>query len=90
MLLTVLCTHAQHMEPVSVCLLYLFIIYIFFCSLQKAIEYDVTIPKILELCVDISNVIVLEGRLKFSVIEGRLRMPPAGMQRQCLRLGTAH
>jgi len=47
------------------------------------------ILRILKLCVDISKVIVLEGRLKFSVIEGRLRMPPAGMQRQCLRLGTA-
>ena len=45
------------------------------------------IPRILRLCVDISKVIVLEGRLKFSVVEGRLRMPPAGMQRQCLRLG---
>ena len=78
------------MQPVSVCLLYCLSFIYIFCSLQKAIEYDVTIPKILELCVDISNVIVLEGRLKFSVIEGRLRMPPAGMQRQCLRLGTAH
>ena len=37
---------------------------------------------------DISKSIILEGKLKFSLIEGRLRMPPTGMQRQCLRLGT--
>ncbi|XP_065885731.1 neurobeachin-like isoform X3 [Dysidea avara] len=55
-------------------------------SSKKAMEFDTMIPRILRLCVDISKVIVLEGRLKFSVVEGRLRMPPAGMQRQCLRL----
>ena len=37
---------------------------------------------------NISKSIILEGKLKFSLIEGRLRMPPTGMQRQCLRLGT--
>lgn len=37
---------------------------------------------------NISKIIVLEGKLKFSLIEGRLKMPPTGMQRQCLRLGS--
>ena len=36
----------------------------------------------------LSEVMVISGLLKISIVEGRMKMEPGGMQRQALRLGT--
>ena len=61
--------------------------FLFYILFQEPLQVEARILKIFELSVNISKMIVLERKLRFSLIEGRLRMPPTGMQRQCLRLG---
>lgn len=42
---------------------------------------------LIHLCLELAEVMVLNGFLKLSVVEARMKMDPGGVERQALRLG---
>lgn len=56
--------------------------------LRAAISKDPSsVASLLQLSLELTEVIVLNGVLKLSVVETRMKMEPGGVERQALRLG---
>lgn len=45
---------------------------------------------LVHLCLELAEVMVLNGLLKLSVVETRMKMEPGGVERQALRLGKKY
>ena len=58
-------------------------------SLKSSLASNLRIVHpILKNTLRLSEVMIISGLLKISIVEGRMKMEPGGMQRQALRLGT--